>query len=185
MPPEPPADEPLPEPEALVTRVYESLRRIARGQMAALPPGQTLQATALVHEAWLKLSATEHDLDRERFAMAAARAMRDILTDRVRARLSKKRGGGQPRGDVHADEPPVEPALPIADLLSLDAALRDLQQEHPEAAELVMQRFFAGETMDEIAARRGVDPRTVYRTWRFARAFLVQRLGDGFLPEGA
>ena len=64
MPPEPPADEPSPEHELLVTQVYESLRRIARGQLAALPPGQTLQATALVHEAWLKLSAAEHDLDR-------------------------------------------------------------------------------------------------------------------------
>jgi DNA-directed RNA polymerase specialized sigma24 family protein len=103
----------------------------------------------------------------------------------VRARLSQKRGGGRPQQDVHENEPEVVPALPVADLMSLDTALQELQQEHPEAAELVLRRFFAGDTMAEIAAERGVDERTVYRSWRFARAFLVQRLGDGFLPEGA
>lgn len=169
--------------DPLVTRVYDELRRIARGQMARMAPGQTLQATALVHEAWLKLSAADRGLRRDEFAAAAARAMRDVLIDRVRARTAQKRGGGRAHADVHADEPAVEPALPIADLMSLDAALRELQQEHPAAAELVLRRFFGGEAMEEIAAHQQVDVRTVYRTWRFARAFLVQRLGDGCLPE--
>ena len=171
--------------DPLQTQVYDALRSIARGQLARLAPGQTLQATALVHEAWLKLSAQDQQLSRVTFAAAAARAMRDILVDRVRARLSKKRGGGRAHQDVHADEPEVVPALPIADVMSLDAALQELQREHPEAAELVLRRFFAGDTMEEIAAQRGVEVRTVYRSWRFARAFLVQRLGDGFLPEDA
>ena len=169
--------------EPLVTKVYDELRRIARGQMARLPPGHTLQATALVHEAWLKLSAADQQLRREQFAVAAARAMRDVLIDRIRARTAQKRGGGRAHADVHDDEPAVQPALPIADLMSLDAALRELQLEHPEAAELVLRRFFAGDSMEEIAAQQGVDVRTVYRTWRFARAFLVQRLGDDALPE--
>lgn len=180
QPPDPTADA-----DPLRTQVYDALRSIARGQLARLAPGQTLQATALVHEAWLKLSAQDQQLPRATFAAAAARAMRDILIDRVRARLSQKRGGGRAHQDVHEQEPEVVPALPVADLMSLDSALQELQREHPEAAELVLRRFFAGDTMAEIAAERGVDERTVYRSWRFARAFLVQRLGDGFLPEGA
>jgi RNA polymerase sigma factor (TIGR02999 family) len=177
--------DPRAEADPLRTQVYDALRSIARGQLARMAPGQTLQATALVHEAWLKLSAQDQQLPRATFAAAAARAMRDILIDRVRARLSQKRGGGRPQQDVHENEPEVVPALPVADLMSLDTALQELQHEHPEAAELVLRRFFAGDTMAEIAAERGVDERTVYRSWRFARAFLVQRLGDGFLPEGA
>jgi RNA polymerase sigma factor (TIGR02999 family) len=177
--------DPRAEADPLRTQVYDALRSIARGQLARMAPGQTLQATALVHEAWLKLSAQDQQLPRATFAAAAARAMRDILIDRVRARLSQKRGGGRLQQDVHENEPEVVPALPVADLMSLDTALQELQQEHPEAAELVLRRFFAGDTMAEIAAERGVDERTVYRSWRFARAFLVQRLGDGFLPEGA
>lgn len=181
----PPPPDSVADGDPLRTQVYETLRSIARGQLARLAPGQTLQATALVHEAWVKLSAADQQLSHAAYMAAATRAMHDILVDRVRARLSQKRGGGRPRLDVHTNEPEAEPAPPIVDLLSLDTALQELQREHPQAAELVLRRFFAGDTMEEFAALRGIDVRTAYRAWRFARAFLVQRLGDGFLPDDA
>lgn len=179
--PEQPADGRANDP--LVTKVYDQLRGIARAQMRHLPAGHTLQATALVHEAWLKMSGAEPGLSRDQFAMAAARAMRDVLIDRIRARTAHKRGGGQAHVDVHEDEPAIAPGVPIPDLMSLDTALQELQREHPAAAELVLRRFFGGEAMEEIAQQQRVDVRTVYRTWRFARAFLAQRLGEHGLPE--
>lgn len=180
-PPTPPsADRP---DDPLVGEVYANLRRLARGQLGRLPPGQTLQATALVHEAWLKLAQQPQPVPRDRFTAAAAVAMRDILVDRARARLAHKRGGGRQHVDVHDAEPEVTPALPVPDVLTLDGALQQLQAADATAAELVMRRFFLGETMAEIAMHQGCDERTVYRLWRFARAFLVARLGDDFLPE--
>lgn len=168
---------------ALATEVYATLRRLARSHLGRLPPGQTLQATALVHEAWLKLAQQHEPLPRERFTAAAAVAMRDILVDHARARLALKRGGGRHHADVDDHEPEVVPAVPIPDLLSLDSALQQLAAQDASAAELVMRRFFLGETMAEIAAQQGVDERTTYRLWRFARAFLVARLGDDFVVE--
>lgn len=180
-PPTPPsADRP---DDPLVGEVYATLRRLARGQLGRLPPGQTLQATALVHEAWLKLAQQPQPVPRDRFTAAAAVAMRDILVDRARARLAHKRGGGRQHVDVYDAEPEVTPALPVPDVLTLDGALQQLQAADATAAELVMRRFFLGETMAEIAMHQGCDERTVYRLWRFARAFLVARLGDDFLPE--
>lgn len=179
--PQPPADQPA---EPLATEVYATLRRIARGHLGRMPPGQTLQATALVHEAWLKLAQQNHDLPREKFTAAAAVAIRDILVDRARARLTQKRGGGQAHLDVYENEPELAPAIPIPDLLSLDSALQELQREDAAAAELVMRRFFLGETMAEAATHQGIDERSAYRVWRFARAFLVSRLGETFLDGG-
>lgn len=177
-PTQPPADQPA---DPLATDVYATLRKIARGHLGRMPPGQTLQATALVHEAWLKLAQQGQTLPREQFTAAAAVAIRDILVDHARARLTQKRGGGRPHLDVHEQEPELTPALPIPDLLSLDHALQELQQEDPGAAELVMRRFFLGETMAEVATHQGMDERSTYRVWRFARAFLVARLGENFL----
>lgn len=175
---EPPAD-------PMVTRVYDELRALARRRIGKLAPGQTLQATALVHEAWLRLSSDDGDLDRGRFFAAAAQAMRDVLVERVRARLSKKRGGGRARGELHDDLPQMEPAVGIDDLLGLDEALHELQAQHPDEAMVVLRRFFAGQTHAEIARDLGVVERTIERRWRFARAFLGKRLG-GLPPlEGA
>lgn len=176
-------DPKAPAGDPLVAQLYDELRRIARGHFARLAPGQTLQATALVHEAWLKLADGSAAIDRNRFAAAAARAMRDVMIDRIRARHAQKRGAGRPAADVGAIDPEVAPALPIADVMTLDAAVQDLQREHAEAAELVLRRFFAGETMEQIAAHQGVPLRSLHRTWSFARAFLVRRLGPDFLPD--
>ena len=170
--------------DPLVARLYDELRRIARGHFARLAPGQTLQATALVHEAWLKLADAEAPVDPNRFAMAAARAMRDVLVDKIRARHAHKRGAGRPADDIDAVDVPVAPALPIDDVLTLDAAIQDLQREHAAAADLVLRRFFAGETMEQIAGHLRVSLRSLHRTWSFARAFLVRRLGPDFLPPG-
>jgi RNA polymerase sigma factor (TIGR02999 family) len=135
-----------------------------------------------VHEAWLKLAAADREIAHERFTLAAARAMRDVIVDHVRARTAQRRGGGRAHekgDDVGAAEPEVCTALPVEDVLTLDAALQDLQREHPDAAELVLRRFFAGQTLAEVAAERRVAVRTVERAWRFARAFLVPRRHRG------
>lgn len=176
---QPPEAEPTADP--MVTRVYDELRALARARMAALAPGQTLQATGLVHEAWMRLAEGDAGMDRSRFFGAAAQAMRDVLVERVRARLSQKRGGGRRGGELPEELPEIAPAVGVDDLLGLDAALQDLQAQHPDEAAIVLRRFFAGQTHAEIARDLGVAERTVERRWRFARAFLGQRLGAGAL----
>ncbi|MBL8725713.1 MAG: sigma-70 family RNA polymerase sigma factor [Planctomycetes bacterium] len=160
---------------ALVTQVYDQLREIARHNLGRLAPGQTLQATALVHEAWLRLHG--RGVDHAQFFQAAAQAMRDVLVERVRARLAQKRGGGRLQQGGEEDLPDLRPAVPVEDLLGLDAALQELQAEHPDEAVVVLRRFFAGQTHAEIAADLRVTERTVERRWRFARAFLGRKLG--------
>lgn len=148
-----------------------------------MPPGQTLQATALVHEAWLRVHDQHPTLDQQQFVVFAARAIRDVLVERVRARIAAKRGGGRP--PVPADDAlaAVQPAVGAVDLLALEEALQELQCHQPAAAELVLLRFFAGQTLAEIAAARGVSVRTLDRQWRFARAFLGSRIGQAFDEE--
>jgi RNA polymerase sigma factor (TIGR02999 family) len=163
--------------EQLLPLVYEELRKLAAARLALEKPGQTLQATALVHEAWLRLASDDGTLDRSRFFAAAAQAMRDVLVERVRARLTQKRGGGRARSELHDELPEIAPAVGIHDLLGLDAALQELQAQHPDEAMVVLRRFFAGQTHGEIARDLGVVERTVERRWRFARAFLGRRLG--------
>ncbi len=157
--------------------VYDELRRMAAGQMAQESPGLSLEATALVHEAYLRLVDQPN---RQRFSNlrhffgAAAMAMRRILVERARARLSSKRGGGQQRLDLD-DQDVAAPERP-EDLLALDAALDRLAAAEPQAAELVQLRYFACRTMTEAAELLGMSRRSVQRLWAYARAWLLEDL---------
>ena len=163
---------------ALLPLVYEELRRLAAARLAAEAPGQTLQATALVHEAYLRLVGAGPAGDwngRAHFFGAAAEAMRRILVNRARDKGRLKRGGGRRRVDLDGLADPA--AAPADDLLDLDAALDRLAAAHPDCAELVKLRFFAGLTLDEAATALGLARRTADRQWAFARAWLADALG--------
>ena len=160
--------------EELLPLVYEELRKLAAHKMANEPPGQTLQPTALVHEAWLRLAGNEgaRFANRAHFFAAAAEAMRRILVERARRRSALKRGGGT--GRVSLDE--LE--IPIAEadddqLLAVDEALEKLAALDPPRAELVKLRYFTGMTFEEAAAVLGIAVRTAKEWWAFARAWLA------------
>jgi RNA polymerase sigma factor (TIGR02999 family) len=163
--------------EQLLPLVYDELRRLAAAKLAQEKPGQTLQATALVHEAYLRLVDVEQAQrwnSRRHFFAAAAEAMRRILVERARARGSRKRGGGRERLDldgltVAAPERPDE-------LLALDEALRRLAAVEPQAAELVHLRYVAGQTMSAAADLLGLSLRSTHRLWAYCRAWLLQEL---------
>ncbi len=162
--------------EELLPLVYEELRRLAASKMAAESPGQTLQPTALVHEAWLRLTEKREArfANRTHFFAAAALAMRRILIANARRKDRQKRGGGWERVDlVH-----VQLAQPLAteELLALDEALDQLAQCDPQAAELVQLRFFAGLTQQQAADVLGISRRTADRTWAYARAWLFEQI---------
>jgi RNA polymerase sigma factor (TIGR02999 family) len=164
--------------EQLLPLVYDELRRLAAARMAAEPAGHTLQPTALVHEAYLRLvgdGAGPGWNGRGHFFAAAAEAMRRILINRARDKNRVKRGGGRRRVDLDALSDPA--AAPADDLLDLDDALDALARSFPQAAELVKLRFFAGLTLDEAAAALGLAPRSADRQWAFARAWLFDALG--------
>lgn len=156
----------------LLPLVYDELRHIASANLAAIPPGQTIQATALVHEAWLRLVGDEHRTweNRTHFFRAAALAMRRILVDLARAKHSLKRFHGAERIDIAE----VELSLPPPDdrVLLVNEALDRLAQSDPEGAELVTLKFFGGFTNQEIARLRGVTERTVERQWVYLKASL-------------
>jgi RNA polymerase sigma factor (TIGR02999 family) len=160
----------------LLLLVYDELRRLATAKMAQQPPGQTLQATALVHEAWMKLagSSSTNWRDRQHFFRAAAEAMRQILIDRARRRQRVRHGGNAERVDVSG----IEIAAPVKEeiLLQLDDALAELKVAAPERAEIVMLRFFAGLEEAEIAAILNISERTVQRQWSYARSWLFTRI---------
>jgi RNA polymerase sigma factor (TIGR02999 family) len=161
-------------PAELLPLVYDELRKLAAVKLASENAGQTLDATALVHEAWLRLAnASVEWQDRSHFLRTAATAMRRVLVDHARARHAAKRDGGQ-----RVELPDV--AAPPADeqLLALDAALERLALVKPDHARLVELRFFAGLTGDEAAAVLGVSPATADRTWRYARAWLQVELSQ-------
>lgn len=164
---------------ALTTRLHDELRVLAAARLRHARPGQTVDATALVHEAWVKLRDDGTFPDQRAFFGAAARAMKDILVERVRARMAHKRGGGQAAAELDTGLADLRPAVEVDDLLSLDEALLELQNDHPDEAEITMRRFFSGQGHAEIAADLGVTERTVERRWRFARAWLARRLGGG------
>lgn len=155
--------------------VYTELRRLAARKLAAETPGQTLSATALVHEAWLRLAdASVEWRDKTHFLRTAATAMRRILVDRARAKLTDKRGAG-----VHlAALTEVAEPLPSTDVLAVDAALEKLTLVKREHAKLVELRFFVGLTGDEAANVLGISPATADRMWRFARAWLQTEIED-------
>ena len=161
----------------LLPLVYNELRELAAARLAAEAPGQTLQATALVHEAYLRLVGGEPQRDwdgRGHFFAAAAEAMRRILINRARDRGRVKRGGGWRR--LHLDDLNLSVAEPPDEFLILNDALDKLAQEDPACAELVKLRFFAGLTLDEAAETLGVARRTADRSWAFARSWLYVAL---------
>jgi len=164
----------------LLPVVYGELRQLAAARLAAEKPGQTLQATALVHEAYLRLVGGRQPQDwsgRGHFFAAAAEAMRRILINRARDKGRLKRGGGRRRLDLdHLSDPGTAPA---ADLLDLDDALDRLARSYPQAADLVKLRFFAGLSLDEAAVALGLARRTADRQWAFARAWLADALRPG------
>jgi RNA polymerase sigma factor (TIGR02999 family) len=168
--------------EQLLPLVYEELRRLAGQKLACEKPGQTIQATALVHEAYLRLVDVEKAQrwnSRGHFFAAAAEAMRRILVERARQKRCEKRGGDWCRIDQEVGELPV---LRRADkLIALDEALACLEQEDSVKAELVKLRYFAGLTNREAAELLGISITTADRYWAYARAWLKQRMqsGDG------
>jgi RNA polymerase sigma factor (TIGR02999 family) len=166
--------------EQLLPLVYDELRKLAAQKMAQEAPGQTLQATALVHEAYLRLvdaKKAQHLDSRRHFFAAAAEAMRRILMNRARDRRRLKRGGGWRR--LHLDQMDLSVAEPPEEFLILNDALDKLANEDPACAELVKLRFFAGLTLDEAAKTLGVVRRTADRYWAFARAWLYAELRKG------
>ena len=168
----------------LLPLVYEELRRLAAHKMAAEAPGQTLQPTALVHEAWLRLVGDDgaRFANRAHFFAAAALAMRGILIANARRKQRQKHGGGWERVDV--DPIQLAEPLPSEDLLALDEALTELAQRDPQAAELVQLRFFAGLTQQQAAEVLGLSRRTADRTWAYARAWLYEQIAGDEKPTG-
>jgi RNA polymerase sigma factor (TIGR02999 family) len=163
--------------EQLLPLVYDELRQLAAQKLAQERPGQTLQATALVHEAYLRLvdvDRAQHWNSRRHFFAAAAEAMRRILVERARTRGSFKRGGGRERLDLD-DVTVASPERPD-DLLALDEALTRLAAVEPQAAELVHLRYFAGQTMSAAADLLGLSLRSTHRLWAYAKAWLLQEL---------
>jgi RNA polymerase sigma factor (TIGR02999 family) len=158
--------------ETLLPLVYNELRRLAGWFLAKERPGHTLQATALVHEAYVKLVGQREVnwQNRSHFFGVAAQAMRRILVDRARAHLTAKRGGAQQ--PVSLDEALVIEAEPSLDLIALDRALDELAARDPQEARVVELRFFGGFTVEETASLLGISESTVKRDWRHARAWL-------------
>jgi RNA polymerase sigma factor (TIGR02999 family) len=162
--------------EELLPFVYNELRQLAAARMNQEASGQTLQATALVHEAWLRMVG---DGDREwqnraHFFGAAAEAMRRILVDNARRKSRLKRGGDQARVDI--EELDLIATSPDEKILLMDEALEKLRAEDPEKARIVVMKFFGGMTNQEVAENLGVTERTVERQWAFAKAWLFQSI---------
>jgi RNA polymerase sigma factor (TIGR02999 family) len=174
----------------LLPLVYDELRKLAAARLAAEAPGQTLQATALVHEAYLRLVAggggdapgSQHWNSRGHFFGAAAEAMRRILIEAARRKRRARHGGGLRRLDLDAL---AEAPAPDGDLLALNDALDRLAAEDPAKAELVKLRYFAGLTLEEAAACLGMSPATAKRRWAVARAWLYDALYPGDPPAPA
>ena len=167
------------EPKAaneLLSLVYEELRRLAAAKMASENPGQTLQATALVHEAWLRLTSDEKREwnDRTHFFAAAAEAMRRILVDNARRKRAERHGGGQQRTNL------PEIACAVAQnedqLLAVNEALEKFAAQDKQKAELVKLRYFVGMTIEEAADVLGISTGTAKRRWAYARAWLAQEI---------
>jgi RNA polymerase sigma factor (TIGR02999 family) len=163
--------------EQLLPLVYDELRKLAAVRLAGEKPGQTLQATALVHEAYLRLVGDGPPSDwegRGHFFAAAAEAMRRILIDRARSKATTKRGGGLRRIDI--EQVSAADDGREAELLALDDALTELDRHHPQAARLVKLRYFGGLSHQQAAKALGVSRRAADRLWSLARAWLYQRL---------
>ena len=166
--------------ERLLPAVYDELRKLAAQKLARETPGQTLQPTALVHEAYLRLVGEDEEKhwdSRGHFFAAAAQAMRRILVEIARQKASLKRGGD--RGRVDVGDSLLAAPEPREDLEALDAALTKLAETDKQAAELVQLRYYAGPPIREVAEILGISPRTADRLWAFARAWLHQEIEGG------
>jgi RNA polymerase sigma factor (TIGR02999 family) len=166
--------------DLLLPLVYDDLRKLAAQKLVREQPGQTLQATALVHEAYIRLVDTARIQDwngRGHFFAAAAEAMRRIVLDRARNKRRLKRGGGGHRLEIELGKLPDQ--APDVDLLALNEALEQLELDDPVCASLVKLRYFAGLGQGEAAEVLGLPRRTADRHWAFARAWLFDRLGRG------
>ena len=159
--------------EQLLPLVYRELRKLATAKLAQEKPGQTLQATALVHDAYIRLVDVEKAQkwdSRAHFFSAAAEAMRRILVEKARKRGRQRRGGDRQR--VELSEGDLSVSIPVEELLQIDEALERLGVEDPAAAELVKLRYFAGLSIEEAALSQGMSRATAYRHWSYARAWL-------------
>ena len=165
--------------DRLVPLVHDELRRLARRYMAGEHPGHTLQATALVNEAYLRLIEINQVQwqNRAHFFAMSARVMRRILVDSARARGNEKRGGGVPK--VSLDEGLLVSTRPGHDLVALDDALQALEAVHPRKSQVVEMRFFGGLSIEETGEALHVSPDTVKRDWRFAKLWLLRELKAG------
>jgi RNA polymerase sigma factor (TIGR02999 family) len=163
--------------DALLPLVYDELRRLAASRMAQEKPGQTLQPTSLVHEAWLRLAGQpdQHWKGRAHFFAAAAEAMRRILIENARRKRAQRHGGGQARVDV--DEIEIPAAVKEDELLAVDEALEEFAGHDPEKAELVKLRYFVGMTAEEAAEVLEISPSTANRWWSYSRAWLYREMG--------
>jgi RNA polymerase sigma factor (TIGR02999 family) len=166
--------------QALLPLVYDELRRLAAAQLVKESPGNTLDATALVHEAFLRLVGDHQFVDRSHFFRVAAEAMRRVLIDRARRKRSLKRGGQRER--VPLSEVELAADAPAEQLLALDEALDRFATRDPVKAELVKLRYFAGLSEDEAATALGISRATASRYWTYARAWLINAL-DAETPE--
>jgi RNA polymerase sigma factor (TIGR02999 family) len=167
----------------LLPLVYDELRKLAAQKLACEKPGQTLQATALVHEAYLRLVDTEKAQrwdSRGHFFAACAEAMRRILVENARRKKRLKHGGDRERVEVEQIELPVR--IPSDDLLALDEALDRLKQQDAVKAQLVVLRYFAGLTIEQAADDLGISRVTAHRYWTFARAWLYQQITGNDRP---
>jgi RNA polymerase sigma factor (TIGR02999 family) len=168
----------------LLPLVYDELRKLAALKLAQETPGQTLQPTALVHEAYLRSVGTSEARrwgSRGHFFAAAAEAMRRILVESARRKKRAKHGGDVQQVDLHEQDVPVRP--PPDEILSLDEALTRLAEEDPEAARVVQLHFFAGLSIEQVAEALGVSRATAYRQWAYARAWLRCAIGgEGDAP---
>ena len=174
---------------ALLSLLYDELRQLAAARLEKEPPGQTIQATALVHEVYLRLIGNEQESEstwenRAHFFGAAAEAMRRVLIDNARRKRAAKRGGDGKRVDMEdLDELQLAVDVPSEDLLALNVALEKLEQADEQKAQLVKLRYFAGLTLEEAAKTMGIGRSTAARLWRFSRAWLLKELQDSDVSD--
>lgn len=171
--------------DRLLPLVYDELRSMARARLAKLPPGGTMRATDLVHEAWLRVAGGKDPgwQSRAHFFGAAANAMRNILVDQARRHHGQKRDRSR-KEPLPTDVPELEHGLSLEDILTVHEALRELEQQHQRPAQVVLLRFFGGLGMAEIAHVLQVSLPTAERDWRFARSWLQERIGETPLADG-
>ncbi len=168
---------------ALIGVVYEELRKRAAASLRQLPVGETVQPTDLVHEAYLKLDHAKVGWKSEaHFLSVATLAIRQVVVDRIRAKRTIQRGEGKKKVSLEWDLPIPSPPAKDEVVLAVDAAIEELRQEDPRAADIVVFRFFLGMTVEQCASVLGVTDRTVRRDWLFARTWLASHdaLGDGW-----